>query len=306
MNINRIKSLYPTGTRLKCVEMNDTQAVPTGTLGTVEFVDDMGTIHVNWDNGSSLGLIVGEDSFEIIKHQDLNYEVIPVNITLYAPVLAKQRLDPKEHQIKKAIKVSHLEYLNLLDDPVKNREYIKNHIEDMYTEDDVYHSILVYCDEEQSGILIESEGYEYARYQGFIDDVHKLLETGIVHVEDNTLHTKIRVLVVEPENKPYVAIIDNSLESSQAMVGGYIETVYLSDSAEIICNEEGKLMNLPANRRIGNDIITGRFIIVGVDDGEHFKSLSPDDIKKYSQQFNDIEMIDQKETQKLLDYEIKF
>lgn len=306
MNINRIKSMYPSGTRVECIEMKDAQAVPTGTLGTVNFVDDMGTVHVDWDNGSTLGLITGEDSFKIYQTHELDYEVIPVNITVNTPVVAKQRLEPKINQIKTAVKVPHLEYLRLLDDPLENRNYIKDHIEDMYFEDDVYHSILVYCEEEQGGILIESEGYEYARYQGFVSNVHEILETGIVDLEDDTLHKKIKVLVVEPENKPYVAVIDNSLESTQSMVGGYIETLYLSNSAEIICNEEGKIMNLQANRRIGNDVIAGRFIIVGVDGGEHFKSLSEEDIKKYSQRFNDIEMIDQREVQDLLNYDIKF
>ena len=42
-------------------EMDDTQAPPVGTRGTVIAVDDIGTIHVRWDNGSSLGVVFGED-----------------------------------------------------------------------------------------------------------------------------------------------------------------------------------------------------------------------------------------------------
>lgn len=38
-----------------------------GTVGVVDFVDDIGTIHIKWENGSSLGLIKGVDEFEIIK-----------------------------------------------------------------------------------------------------------------------------------------------------------------------------------------------------------------------------------------------
>ena len=39
-----------------------------GDKGTVSFIDAIGTIHINWDNGSNLGLVPGEDVFEIIDH----------------------------------------------------------------------------------------------------------------------------------------------------------------------------------------------------------------------------------------------
>lgn len=41
--------------------------VPAGTIGIVDHVDDAGTIHMKWENGSSLGLIEGQDKFEVIK-----------------------------------------------------------------------------------------------------------------------------------------------------------------------------------------------------------------------------------------------
>lgn len=61
------KSEFPEGTRVKLVQMYDAQPVPPGTYGTVDYVDDIGTIHVKWDNGSSLGLILGVDKFEKIS-----------------------------------------------------------------------------------------------------------------------------------------------------------------------------------------------------------------------------------------------
>ena len=60
-NIQFLKDLYPTGTRVKLVEMNDIQAPPIGTLGTVMYVDDIGTIHIKWDNGSTLGAAYPQD-----------------------------------------------------------------------------------------------------------------------------------------------------------------------------------------------------------------------------------------------------
>ena len=50
-----LRSMYPPGTRVECLCMNDPFApVPSGTKGSVMFVDDIAQIHVNWDNGSSL------------------------------------------------------------------------------------------------------------------------------------------------------------------------------------------------------------------------------------------------------------
>lgn len=66
--IERIRALYPVGTRVRLIEMRDDPfPVPSGTEGTVEYIDDIGTIHCRWDNGSGLGLVVGVDSFSIIS-----------------------------------------------------------------------------------------------------------------------------------------------------------------------------------------------------------------------------------------------
>lgn len=59
--VDSLKKQYPKGARVELVSMNDLQAPPEGTKGTVICVDDMGTIHVAWDNGSSLGVVYGED-----------------------------------------------------------------------------------------------------------------------------------------------------------------------------------------------------------------------------------------------------
>ena len=61
INVQRLKEQYPSGTRVELLEMNDISAPPIGTLGTVNYVDDIGTIHVKWDNGSNLGVAYPED-----------------------------------------------------------------------------------------------------------------------------------------------------------------------------------------------------------------------------------------------------
>lgn len=64
--IERIRQQYPKGTRVELVRMEDPQAPPVGTKGTVMAVDDIGTIHVKWDNGSSLGIAYGADQCRIL------------------------------------------------------------------------------------------------------------------------------------------------------------------------------------------------------------------------------------------------
>lgn len=65
--IEFIKQNYPKGTRIRCIEMKDSyHPVPSGSIGIVKHVDDAGTIHVAWENGSSLGLIYNEDIFKKI------------------------------------------------------------------------------------------------------------------------------------------------------------------------------------------------------------------------------------------------
>lgn len=56
-----LRSQYPVGCTVELIEMNDTQAPSPGTLGRVIWVDDIGTIHVAWETGSSLGVAYGED-----------------------------------------------------------------------------------------------------------------------------------------------------------------------------------------------------------------------------------------------------
>ena len=54
------------GKRIKCIHMMDDYPILSGELGTVDLVDDMGTIHVKWDSGRRLGLVPEEDEYEIV------------------------------------------------------------------------------------------------------------------------------------------------------------------------------------------------------------------------------------------------
>lgn len=65
--VSRVKAMYPRGMRVEVDYMNDPYGVASGTQGTVMYVDDIGTVHVRWDNGSSLGLVYGEDRFHLVE-----------------------------------------------------------------------------------------------------------------------------------------------------------------------------------------------------------------------------------------------
>lgn len=59
--VDQIKEAYPAGSRVELVKMDDVQAPPVGTRGTVRGVDDTGSIMVSWDNGSGLNVVYGAD-----------------------------------------------------------------------------------------------------------------------------------------------------------------------------------------------------------------------------------------------------
>lgn len=67
--INFIKKEFPKGTRIKLIYMDIKYKLMPNLLGTVNFVDDMGIINMNWDNGSDIGLLYGIDKFEKLESE---------------------------------------------------------------------------------------------------------------------------------------------------------------------------------------------------------------------------------------------
>lgn len=60
--VDRVRKQYPRGTRVELISMNDPYStLKPGNQGTVDFVDDTATVFVVWDNGSTLGVVYGED-----------------------------------------------------------------------------------------------------------------------------------------------------------------------------------------------------------------------------------------------------
>ena len=66
--VKRMKDTYAPGTRIQLDYMgDDPRPIPPGTKGTVRIVDDIGTVHCDFDNGRQLGLVPGEDSFHRVE-----------------------------------------------------------------------------------------------------------------------------------------------------------------------------------------------------------------------------------------------
>ena len=65
--VESVRRRYPAGCRVELVQMDDAQAPPVGTKGTVLGVDDTGSLLMRWDTGSGLNVVYGED---VVKKLD--------------------------------------------------------------------------------------------------------------------------------------------------------------------------------------------------------------------------------------------
>lgn len=69
--VERVRRMYPAGTRVELVDMDDPLAPPAGTLGTVLGVDDTGSLLMRWDNGSGLNVIWQQDVVRKVGDPDV-------------------------------------------------------------------------------------------------------------------------------------------------------------------------------------------------------------------------------------------
>ena len=101
----------------------------------------------------------------------------------------------------------------------------------------------------------------------------------------------IKVLKVAPHSKPKEVVLTNTLEALQKAVSegadsvGLIEIIPITDTASLLCNEEGKLIGLEPNRRIGHDVICGTFYVVGEDRKGNLTSILAKDMDYFKVRF---------------------
>ena len=99
---------------------------------------------------------------------------------------------------------------------------------------------------------------------------------------EEKMNSKIKVIVKHPYLKPTLCEIDNTLEEMQMIVGGYIEALTMNDMSGndfvVICNEEGRLFDLPFNIQLWEVDFVGTIIIAG--NGEEDFTDVPDAIQK--------------------------
>lgn len=72
--VAKIKAKYPVGTKVQLLQMDDPQAPPVGTKGVVQGVDDIGSVIVEWETGSRLNLVFGEDEFKVLGKENFYLE----------------------------------------------------------------------------------------------------------------------------------------------------------------------------------------------------------------------------------------
>ena len=104
----------------------------------------------------------------------------------------------------------------------------------------------------------------------------------------------MQIVIVEPKKKPTVQDINDGLEAMQKIVGGTIQAVYPFDEpVALICNDEGKLLNLPLNRALRDsdgrvyDIVAGTFFLCGATaSSDRFDSLTEEQVQHLLERFS--------------------
>jgi uncharacterized protein DUF3846 len=141
---------------------------------------------------------------------------------------------------------------------------------------------------------------DYDRFVGLARQLYKEDQERVTQAVQTPTTPTIQVVIVEPFKKPYKELIPNTLEKFNELVGGYIENVFIGAAENnvkigLLVNEEGKLQNLPFNRKLfyynGNfEILVGRIVVTAYNDRGENISLPDKEAEKYIKRFTQTEV----------------
>lgn len=174
--VNMLKKKYPTGTRIQLKHMDDMQAVPEGTTGTVELVDDGGTIHMKWDNGRGLGLIEGVDSFQIMEtrmaYKGKMVESFPMTAKL---TRSTERMFLNDISIDLEIVLSDMNYQYFKTHMNEDYNFIRENRELLSQNKNTIPCLLVKGETSEDAIIVQTDENNLAEYYSHIPYAQSLL-----------------------------------------------------------------------------------------------------------------------------------
>jgi len=166
VEVERLRRQYPAGIRVRLISMDDPYtSLKPGDTGTITGIDDMGTLQMIWDNGSTLGLIPGEDWFEKLESWGKAIFVRKAVGLKDLIEAVREGSKPEPFVIEKQVEMESEEYLAFSENLLSDYEFISDNLELMRKDKaGVNHCILVKEKGARCGILIQSDGFDYPRY----------------------------------------------------------------------------------------------------------------------------------------------
>lgn len=169
------------------------------------------------------------------------------------------------------------------------------------------HEIDGYFDYERYGRDAETSGYVELLDKGYIDrseslDLNKysLLEIMEMYdMEETEKNKKLKIIYKQVGKDPIEMEIEDTLEAKQKLVDGLIEVVPYKEDLLLVCNEEGKIINLKPNLDFGYDYIAGDCFVIGDDyENSGFKSINENQIEEIKEDLKNrsIEIIEIEES----------
>lgn len=140
-----------------------------------------------------------------------------------------------------------------------------------------------------SDVVVTEEG-------AFFCDVAGFAEIGFDESKTQKPADLLKVVYIEPGKPAYEAEIRHEMDALQRSVGGYVQQVNMEKGVVILCNEEGKLLGMPGNRRIGDAILAGPLAVVGFTN-RGYRSLTESETNKMLERFAVPDEISQSEVQ---------